>query len=96
MQYGLLFLKMVPNKKIQLDIIFENEKKTARLNRDEQIAKRLEAYHGEMLPIAHSLGGVAAKLTEYPMVRQWLYKRIRQGEMPIAAYRYFRSFISSC
>lgn len=77
-------------------IIFENEKKTARLNRDEQIAKRLEAYHGEMLPIAHSLGGVAAKLTEYPMVRQWLYKRIRQGEMPIAAYRYFRSFISSC
>ena len=77
-------------------ITFESEKKATISHRDEQIAKRLEAYHGGMLPIAHSLGGVAAQLTEYPMVRQWLYKRIRQGEMPVAAYRYFRNFISSC
>ena len=76
-------------------ITFEKEKEAVISNKDEEIAKRLANYRGETLPIVHSLGSLAAKLGEYPKVKQWLYKKIRQGEMPAAAYRYFRSFISS-
>jgi len=76
-------------------ITFEKEKEAGISNKDEEIAKRLANYRGETLPIVHSLGSLAAKLGEYPKVKQWLYKKIRQGEMPAAAYRYFRSVISS-
>lgn len=76
-------------------ITFEKQIKAVVSNMDEQVSRRLESYHGEMMPAAHSLGGVTAKLDKYPRVRQWLYKKIQQGEIPIAAYRYFRDFISS-
>ena len=81
---------------IEWSISFESKMEEKNIfNKDQQILKRLESYRGEMIPIGHSLGGLAGKLTEYPNVRKWLYKKIHQGKIPKEAFRYFRSFISS-
>jgi len=60
---------------------------------DTQLLRRLQNCTGQLIPIPHSLGAAAERLNSYPQVKQWLYSKIREGHMPISAYREFRHFI---
>lgn len=70
-----------PSKKIKTDIT---------IGADIKIYRRLCAYKGKTTPIPHSLGAVAKKLTDYPLVRKWLYDAIRQGFASEKAIKYFK------
>lgn len=72
---------------------FEREKdeairKTARdvSTADRELAARLAACRGPAIPAPHSLGAVAAALPDYRLTRNWIYSRVRKGDMPRSAY----------
>ncbi len=75
-------------------ICFENKslKKTFMIS-DEVLVKRLELCSGAFVPISHSLGSMAEKLSDYPLTRKWLKKAIRRGEISRSAYKLLYSTI---
>lgn len=62
---------------------------------DFDIVRRLKSFHGKMIPISHEVGATISQLEDYPEVKKWLYKRLREGYMPEDAFRYFKYFLVS-
>lgn len=60
---------------------------------DFEIVRRLKAFNGRRIPISHELGAVVNQLENYPKVKMWLYKKIRDGYVAEEAIRYFKHFI---
>lgn len=54
---------------------------------DNELVQKLKACSGPMIPVFHTLGYLCRKYAAYPQTKQWLYKMIRQGEMPRKAYQ---------
>ena len=52
------------------------------------------SFHGKLIPIAHRIGAVTVKLEQYPEVKKWLCKKIRDGYMPEDAFYYFKYFMT--
>ncbi|MEY8334775.1 hypothetical protein AALB53_16955 [Lachnospiraceae bacterium 47-T17] len=61
---------------------------------DFDIARRLMSFHGKLIPIAHRIGAVTVQLEQYPEVKKWLCKKIRDGYMPEDAFYYFKYFMT--
>lgn len=61
---------------------------------DFDIVRRLNAFKGRLIPISHELGAAVGQLENYPEVKRWLYKKIRDGFIPEEALRYFKHFIT--
>lgn len=61
---------------------------------DFDIVRRLTSFHGKLIPIAHRIGATAEQLEQYPEVKKWLCKKIRDGYMPEDALRYFKYFMT--
>ena len=59
------------------------------------IVHRFESCIGVQMSIPHTMGSLTSRLSNYPMIRQWLYKCIRSGHMSERAYRDLQGFIKS-
>ena len=57
------------------------------LIRDAELARRLAACSGPMIPVSHAVGCLAEKYVAYPNTRQWLRGVLRRGEMPRKALK---------
>ena len=60
---------------------------------DASIVRKLDSFHGALVPMSHTLGALAQELTDYPVVKQWLYCKIRSGTISQDALHYLRHFI---
>lgn len=84
---------------IGLDVVwralFCKEKKQQNSADDAVILRRLESYGGRQISIPHTMGSLTSRLSNYPMIRQWLYKSIRSGLMSERAYRDLQGFVKS-
>lgn len=73
-------------------ISFEKEQNNVSMQDIEMVAL-LNACRGETIPISHSLAAMAEKLSGYPRTKAWLRNKIRQGKMPISAYKHLKWYI---
>ena len=84
---------------IGLDVVwralFCKEKQQQNSADDAVILRRLESYGGRQISIPHTIGSLTSRLSNYPMIRQWLYKSIRSGHMSECAYRDLQGFVKS-
>lgn len=64
------------------------------ISNDFELIKRLKSFDGRLIPIPHELGAVFNQLENYPKVKRWLYKKIREGYMAEGAFRYFKQFVT--
>lgn len=79
-----------------LDIVWSvrYERKAQKiLIHDFDIVRRLNSFNGRLVPISHELGAVVNQLENYPKVKRWLYKKIREGYISEEALRYLKHFI---
>ena len=60
---------------------------------DEDIYHLLKRGKGKPLKVPHTWGSLADKLSDYPKVKNWLYKSIRLGVVPEESYSVFRQFL---
>ena len=82
---GCDFIKRIcfENKSTNMTFIFS----------DKELVKRLESCSGSFVPISHSLGSMAKKLSDYPITKKWLQKAIRRGEISRSAYKLLYSTV---
>ena len=84
---------------VGLDVVWKtcfHKEKTLQDYEDETaILHRLEGYGGPQMPIAHTLGSLASSLSTYPLIRRWLYKCIRAGNINRHAYKDLQNIIKS-
>ena len=80
-----------------LDVVYELSIVHPHVNGKSEIEKKilneLQSCSGQPVAISHILGSTAAKLTQYPQIRQWLYICIRRGNMPEDALRKLKGFL---
>ena len=79
-----------------LDLVWRAQyERIKQLNQADEpkLLARLSQCKGKEVQVAHSLGATAEWLQEYPMVRAWLYKKIRTGTIPEDALEYLKRFI---
>lgn len=62
---------------------------------EKQFVKKLQSYKGDQIDIAHTLGGMANNLKEYPIIRQWLYTCIRNKKISRKALRDLKMFLEN-
>ena len=60
---------------------------------DFDLLKQLVKGTGPLRTVPHSLGALTTRLYSYPKVRQWLYRKIREGFMPESSYRLLQRWI---
>lgn len=65
---------------------FERVQKTVSTDESEML-KQLVALNGPVIRVPHTIGGIASVLEEYPLIRKWLLKCIRNGYMSEKAFR---------
>ena len=84
---------------VGLDVVwralFCKEKALKNAEDEAAILHKFESYMGAQILIPHTMGCLASKLSDYPQIRQWLYKCIRSGHMSERAYRELQRFIKS-
>lgn len=51
------------------------------------VLKRLQSLKGKQMQIPHTAGALANRLSQYPMIRQWLYVCIRRGSISAQAFK---------
>ena len=57
---------------------------------ESEILRKLQSFSGQLMEVPHTIGGVAGKLEQYPLIRLWVLKRIRKGYMSEQAFRYLQ------
>ena len=62
-------------------------------NGEEDLLKTLEAAHGDMIRIPHTVGNMASQLQSFPAVKKWLYTQIRKGYIKKDAYKSLMQFV---
>ena len=66
----------------------------AKTKLDEQkVMDRLINSRGKTIPISHALGNIAAELSEYPLVVEWIRSSLREGKMSVDALRYIKELM---
>lgn len=60
---------------------------------DAGFVRRLEECSGPLRTIPHSMGATAARMPDNPELKNWLRKKIRQGQMPESAYQMLIRYI---
>lgn len=60
---------------------------------DADIVKRLKSFNGKMIRMPHEFGAIANKLESYPEVKEWLYRKIKDGHITEGAFRFLKHFI---
>lgn len=74
------------------EICYEHSKENFSQS-DEDIYHLLKRGKGKSLKVPHTWGSLADKLSDYPKVKNWLYKIIRLGVVPEESYSVFRQFL---
>lgn len=74
------------------EIRYEHSKENF-LQSDEDMYHLLKRGKGKPLKVPHTWGILADKLSDYPKVKNWLYKSIRLGVVPEESYSVFRQFL---
>ncbi len=69
--------------------IFQNDRHSG----DQELFKKLNSFHGPLVPFPHTYGSLAQGLSQYPTVKQWLYCKIRSGKISQDALRYLQHYI---
>ena len=76
---------------VGLDLIrivkFVRSKRNGNLVENE-LLKKLNSFSSRNIKISHTAGGLADRLMEYPLIRKWLYQKIREGYVNEKAYKY--------
>lgn len=84
---------------VGLDVVWKalfcKEKALQNFEDEAAILHKFESYAGTQILISHTIGSLASKLSNYPQIRQWLYKCIRSGHMSEYAYRELQRFVKS-
>lgn len=57
-------------------------------NNENSILEKLNSFSGKKIKVSHTIGSLAARLDEYPKIKMWLYKRIRENSINEQAYKY--------
>jgi len=71
-----------------LDLVwFERYETRNTSSGDAGFVRRLEECSGPLRTIPHSIGAAAARMPDNPELKNWLRKKIRQGQMPESAYQ---------
>ena len=60
---------------------------------ESEILSKLQSFSGPLMEVSHTLGGVAGKLEQYPLIRLWVLKKIRKGYMSEQAFRYLQKLL---
>lgn len=55
---------------------------------ENELLKKLNSFSSRNIKISHTAGSLVNGLIEYPLIRKWLYKRIREGYVDEKAYKY--------
>lgn len=55
---------------------------------ENELLKKLNSFSSRNIKISHIAGGLANRLTKYPLIRKWLYQKIREGYIDEKAYKY--------
>lgn len=55
---------------------------------ENELLKKLNSFSSRNIKISHTAGGLADRLMEYPLIRKWLYQKIREGYVDEKAYKY--------
>ena len=61
---------------------------------DSALLRKLEGCYGEIIPVPHSLGALAAKMQGCPLAKKWLAQRIREGRMSQRAYKILTNYFT--
>ena len=61
---------------------------------DGALYRKLLSFQGKAVPVSHSLGGLASKMEDYPLTRQWLVQVIRKGCAPARALNHLKGYMS--
>ena len=70
-----------------LDLVWSKGYEMQNASFDAEFVRKLEECSGPLQPIPHSIGAVAARMPNDPELKNWLRKKIRQGQIPESAYR---------
>ena len=55
---------------------------------ENELLKKLNSFSSRNIKISHIAGGLANRLTKYPLIRKWLYQKIREVYIDEKAYKY--------
>ena len=79
-----------------LDCVWSTEFKRSKPQKsiaEKEFVIKLESCTGSRIAITHSLGAIANRLQNYPLIRQWLYQKIREGYASEAAIKKLKKFV---
>ena len=70
------------------------QRESSQTKQDEaQLLLRLKNEIGSPVAVPHAWGAAVVQLDAYPQIKRWLYQKIREGSMPMSAYREFKHFM---
>lgn len=79
-----------------LDCVWSAEFKRSKPQKtidEKEFVIKLESCTGSRIAITHSLGALVNRLQGYPLIRQWLYQKIREGYASEAAIKKLKKFV---
>ncbi len=85
--------------RVGLDVIwrawFCKERKLQCSVDEARVLRRLTSYAGTQISVPHTIGGLAARFSDYPLLRKWIYKCIRSEYMSMRAYHELQCLVKS-
>lgn len=81
---GCDLLRTICFKKLQSDTNYTEQ--------DRQLVEKLRRCKGAKMPVSHNIGAAEKQLLHFPLSRQWLYQKIRQGKISADAIKLLASY----
>lgn len=69
------------------------EKKNIKNNDDSNLYDKLVIQNGRIIKITHSIGGLANRLNDLPLVKEWFIKNVRKGYINERALKLLKRYI---
>jgi hypothetical protein len=69
--------------------------KRGKQDKDSELYSKLCSFKGKEIAVDHSLGGLALKLRDFPMVKKWLLAVVQNGQIPLDAMNYLTRYMTS-
>jgi hypothetical protein len=74
---------------------FKRDKENRITQDDALLLAELDSFHGNEIPVPHSIGSLAQKMVDYPQTKKWLYQIIRRGTAPEKSIKYIKNQFSA-
>ena len=65
----------------------------AKTSADAALFQKLNSFNGYEMEVPHTFGGIAVKLKNYPMTKQWLTQIVKNGRAPSDAVSYLKKYV---